>query len=195
MRCAEIRLVWAVLMGVGLLLAGCDAAPPASSRGAATRPTPSGAAPAEKPAAKLPTGDADKPAEPVAPPPPPAPPAAAPTTPESQSRTETSRPASQPPEPPPPPEPPVPGYIQIIEKFDPKARTVAQATAASGQQLDIMTQNVKRMRIDRDRVPVDKTRSIALMLDGQPLEWLPRSKVEAFERSINGRWQPVKPNP
>jgi hypothetical protein len=89
----------------------------------------------------------------------------------------------------------VPGYIQVLEKFDPNAQTVVQATAATGQQLDITTQNVKRMRIDRDHVPVDRTRSIALMLDGQPLEWLARSKVHEFERSVNGRWQPVKPAP
>ncbi len=133
--------------------------------------------------------EAARPPAPPAPPPPPtsAPPAAGPS--------ETTKPTTQPPEPPPPPEPPVPAYIQIIEKFDPKARTVVQATAATGQQLEVVTQNVKRMRIDRDQVPVDKMKSIALMLDGQPLEWLSRSRVEEFERSVNGRWQPVKPKP
>lgn len=57
----------------------------------------------------------------------------------------------------------------------------------------IETRNVQRLHIDRDTSPLDRNRSVALILDGQGLEWLARSKVVEFERSPNGVWMPVKP--
>lgn len=84
----------------------------------------------------------------------------------------------------------------MVKRF--KAGISAEVTARTegGQRLIVATQNVQRLRIARSDVPmVDATRSIVLLLDGQPLEWTAGSKVEEFERSENGRWQPAPREP
>ena len=61
------------------------------------------------------------------------------------------------------------------------------------RRLVIETRNVRRLRIDRQRAELSQRRSVALQIDGQGLEWLARSQVSEFERSVNGEWKPVKP--
>jgi len=121
-----------------------------------------------------------------------APTASAPTAqpPASQpAATQPTAPASQPSA----AGPELPEYLTIVERFKPAERAAAQVTTETGNRLVIDTRNVRRLRIDRDRVPLNQRRSIALLLDGQGLEWLPHSKVVEFERSVNGGWTPVKP--
>ncbi len=86
-----------------------------------------------------------------------------------------------------------PEYVTVVDRYKPAARATISVATERGNRLVIATRNVKRLRIDRNRVPLDPDRSIALELDGQGLEWLRWSKVSEFERSPNGDWKPVRP--
>jgi hypothetical protein len=161
------RWLWlAGLVTLGFALGGCDSAPPAAARRPQTRPAAPATAPAEGAAVTT------RPAE-VRPAPQPAP----------------VRPAPQPAE----PQPPIPEYLTIVRRYDPGAAAQVQVTTVAGHRLVIETRNVQCLHIDRDTSPLDRSRSIALVLDGQGIEWLARSKVVEFERSPNGVWMPVKP--
>ena len=92
-----------------------------------------------------------------------------------------------------PAEPELPEYLTIVERFDPQERATAEARIAPGNRLVIETRNVRRLRVDRGKVPLNLRRSIALELDTQGIEWLARSTAEEFERSVNGEWTAVKP--
>ena len=108
-------------------------------------------------------------------------PASAATTPPAPT-TEPSATTSQPPD-----------YITVVERYDAQKRATVTARPSDGNQLAIETRNVKRLRIDRGRAGLNLQRSVALQLDGQGIEWLARSPVVEFERSINGEWAPVRP--
>lgn len=93
-----------------------------------------------------------------------------------------------------PPEPQLPKYLTILRRTEPSAETNVTVRVAEGRRLELETRNVERLHIDRRNLPLDTRRSIILVLDGQPLEWLVGSPVVEFERSTNGVWSPVKPN-
>ena len=90
-------------------------------------------------------------------------------------------------------EPEIPDYVTIVERFMASNRAAAEVRVEAGNRLVIDTHNVRRLHIDRDRVPLNRRRSISLQLDGQGLEWLVHSKVVEFQRSMAGEWTPVKP--
>lgn len=165
---------------VALLLAACDTTPPAAERSPHSRPVPATApqagtqpeptgppGPATPPAPATATGPADVAQTPAAPPAPPAEPHAP---------------------------PPLPEYLEVVERFQPGQATVVRVLEAGVGRLAIETRNVRRLRIDRQRSPLSERRSVALFLDGQGIEWLPRSPVAEFERSRTGEWQPVRPD-
>ncbi len=91
-------------------------------------------------------------------------------------------------------EPEIPDYVTIVARFNAQQRAGVEVHAEAGNRLVIDTHNVRRLHIDRDRVPLDRRRSISLQLDGQGLEWLASSKVVEFERAMNGEWVPAKPD-
>ena len=119
----------------------------------------------------------------------------APTTQPPASQPATTLPTSQPTSQPAAAEPEPPEYLTIVNRFDPQERASAAAHVDSGNRLVIDTRNVQRLRIDREKVPLNLRRSISLQVDGQGLEWLVRSTAEEFERSANGEWTAVKPEP
>lgn len=94
---------------------------------------------------------------------------------------------------PPPAEPELPEYLEIIARFDGQAPATVRIEDAAGHRLALDTRNVRRLRIERDQLPLERGRSIALILDGQGIEWRADSEVVEFERSPNGRWIPVDP--
>jgi hypothetical protein len=106
------------------------------------------------------------------------------TAPQAPTQPAASQPAAA--------EPELPDYVTIRERYNPLARATVEVRPEPGNRLSIDTHNVRRLRIDHDRVPLNRRRSISLQLDGQGLEWLSSSKVEEFERSVNGVWTPVK---
>ncbi len=115
--------------------------------------------------------------------------AQAPTQPTGTQATATQPAASQPAE----AEPEIPDYVTILERYNPQQRATITVRPEPGNRLSIDTHNVRRLHIDRDRIPLNRRRSVSLQLDGQGVEWLANSKVEEFERSANGVWAPVKP--
>lgn len=200
------------LVLAGLVLVGCEGAasreaapsarrterqPSAAAAPAAERPqSPEGARPASRPppsppppASSAAPTPAPTPARDAAPPPqvpPPQDPTIAPRTPSAPPPS--GRGAPRAPEPPPPP-----AFTRVLARFKDTEPASVRATRIDDQQLVIVTENVQRLFIDRGDVPLDTSRSIALMLDGQPVEWLSTSKVTEFERSVNGKWSPVRP--
>ncbi|MCK4341148.1 MAG: hypothetical protein KAY37_05420 [Phycisphaerae bacterium] len=149
---------------LSLVLGGCDSTPPAD-RQAATRPAESASTP-----------DLPPPREPAA---------QLETKPAAQPETEP--PATQ------PAEPKLPDYLAIINRIEADEAVDVRIVTAADRKLMLETRNVRRLHIDRAQVPVDKDRSIVLVLDGQVLEWRANSKVVEFERTPAGVWIPVKP--
>ncbi len=163
----KYRALCACLVGlspVAFLLSACDTAPPAADRRPDSRPT-----------ATAPDAPQHEPAaksQPTGPP-------------EAPTDQET---------PPGPEEPELPEYVTIVARYDVQQRAAAEVRVEPGNRLVVNTRNVSRLHIDRDRVPLDRRRSISLQLDGQGLEWLAGSKVVEFERSVNGEWRPARPD-
>lgn len=164
-----------VLCLAAVMFVGCDSAPPPAGRVPQSSPATEPGRPAtpEKPAARVP----------------------AMTPPAASAPTTTQPPASMPAATQPAaPEPELPDYVEILERFDPQRPASVTVHTETGNRLVVLTRNVRRMRIDRERVPLDRRRSISLQLDGQGMEWLARSPVDEFIRSVNGPWDVAKPD-
>jgi hypothetical protein len=161
--CGTLLAGW---LGLGLLLAGCDGAPPPADRQPQDRLAP--------PQAQVPT-------PPVATQPATQPVATQPTTQPATTQPEEA-------------EPETPDYLTILDRFNSRERASASARVEPGNRLVIDTRNVRRLRIERRELPLDARRTIVLQLDGQGIEWLAKSRVVEFERSPNGEWMPVKPS-
>jgi hypothetical protein len=93
------------------------------------------------------------------------------------------------------PAPKLPDYLIILKRFDELRPVDAQARTEGDHRLIIQTENVRRIRIDRKRLPLRRDRSISLQLDGQGIEWLASSPVDEFERSNTGEWKAVTGEP
>jgi len=94
-----------------------------------------------------------------------------------------------------PAEPEIPAYFKIVERLDPGKTVRFQSHIESGNRLVIQTRNVRRLRIDRDDLPLAGDKRVILQLDDQGIEWTASSPVVEFERSLTGVWQPIKPEP
>lgn len=108
----------------------------------------------------------------------------------------TTTPTTEPVEPPPetqPAEPELPAYLTILSKFETRRPARVQVLVAEGRKLELTTDNVQRLNIDRDTLPLERNRSLVLIIDDQAVEWLARSQVTEFVRSPTGVWEPVKP--
>ncbi len=147
---------------LAIFLVGCEVAPPTAERRPQTRPAASG-----------PTATATAPQAPTQP-----------ASTQATTQLATSQPAAA--------EPEVPDYVTIIARYNPQQRATVEVRTEAGNRLAIDTHNVRRLHIDRSRIPLNIRRSISLQLDGQGLEWVSGSKVEEFERSVNGVWMPAK---
>jgi hypothetical protein len=92
-------------------------------------------------------------------------------------------------------EPELPEYIRVMERFRADEPADVQVEITSPTRLVIRTRNVRKLWIDRDRLPMETGQSLVLQLDGQGIEWTARSKVRQFERSANGDWSGTRPEP
>ncbi len=164
---------WRVgLLAVALTLSACENGPRSGSQRLPGPGTGPGSMPAPQAAPE------SRPAPPAATLPAIAPPASQPA----------SQPAASAPV-----EPELPEYLTIVAKLHADATADAQVLTAERQRLVLETRNVQRVRIDREKLPLDRRLSVALVLDGQAVEWLAKSPVTEFERSPNGVWVPVAP--
>ena len=94
----------------------------------------------------------------------------------------------------PPAEPELPEYLEVLARFEGQKAAMVKIEDASGHRLALDTRNVRRLRIERDQLPLERDRSIVLILDDQGMGWRADSKVVEFERTDNGRWIPVDPD-
>lgn len=90
-------------------------------------------------------------------------------------------------------QPALPEWLEIVASFGDEPGAV-DIVHAEGRRLVLDTRAVRRLHIDRARLPLHRDRSIVLILDGQGIEWRANSTVDLFERSENGVWTPVKPS-
>jgi len=110
------------------------------------------------------------------------------------SQPATTKTTTQPATKPAIPEPSHPPYLLILDRFRPHQKTAAEARVEPGRRLVIDTTNVRRMRIERSKLPMDGHGRIILRLDGQGILWPADSRVVEFERSQNGDWMPIRPS-
>ncbi|MBU0638766.1 MAG: hypothetical protein KKB50_07875 [Planctomycetes bacterium] len=86
----------------------------------------------------------------------------------------------------------IPDYVTVLERFQRGDPVTVHAQTTAPVRLVIETENVRRLRIDRRLLKLDRNGSIVLRLDGQGIEWTPRWQTVEFERSPSGAWTPVK---
>ncbi len=98
-----------------------------------------------------------------------------------------------PPAPPSPEEPPK--YVRILERERSDASASLDATARGNAVVRLETNNVKRLRLIRDELPFRATRSVAVRIDQQGIEWSPRHAWIELERSRSGEWTVVARSP
>lgn len=87
---------------------------------------------------------------------------------------------------------PLPDFIEVIERFNDTQPSRTQAWPTPPSRLVIDTENVKRMRIHREKLKLVRDRSIALFLDQQGIEWTTRVETLELERSPTGAWRAVE---
>ena len=93
------------------------------------------------------------------------------------------------------PEPKTPRYLDIVEELDASRRALVEATIVAPTKLELNTQNVKRLRITREGLPLARDRSIVLRIDGQGIEWTRQYVSVELERSPAGAWTVVRRRP
>lgn len=93
------------------------------------------------------------------------------------------------------PEPPLPPYLSVVERIDPGQQARVYATPIAPNKLEVTTENVKRLRLTRERLPLSRHRSTVLRIDGQGIEWTPKYVAVELERSPAGAWTVVRRKP
>jgi hypothetical protein len=170
------------LTGVLMLasLAGCT---PRRDEGPSSRPRDADRPTADKPADAGETGSPDRAhAEPE-------------TTPAPSVTTMPPEPPPRPPVEPPPAEPPKSSdFVTVLERYRTDSSFATNSQVEPPRRLRVDTDNVRRLRIDRRRVPLTRDGSLSLVLDGQGFEWGERTTVLTLERTPAGAWT-VVPEP
>lgn len=92
-----------------------------------------------------------------------------------------------------PAEPVLPAYLKLLERFDPQQPARVSVVDVSDHRLVIDTLNVRRLHIDRSKLPFTVRRSVVLVLDRQGIEWRVSSSASEFVRSTNGAWSAAAP--
>jgi hypothetical protein len=93
------------------------------------------------------------------------------------------------------PAPVLPRYLEIVEETDPIQRASIEVTLTPPRKLELDTRNVKLLRLTRDGLPLTRSRSIVLQIDGQGIEWTPKYMAVELERSPAGEWTVVRRRP
>ena len=93
------------------------------------------------------------------------------------------------------PEPKTPRYLAIVEEIHPDRQASVRATVRSPTKLELETENVKRLRITREGLPLVQNRSIVLRIDGQGIEWTRHYVAVELERSSAGTWTVIGRRP
>lgn len=87
----------------------------------------------------------------------------------------------------------VSGVAEVLELINPNEAYQSIEAAAPPNKFTLTTRNIKRMRLSRDHIGgMRQDRSISLLVDGQGIEWLPKSRVIELRRTTTGAWEVVK---
>jgi hypothetical protein len=79
-------------------------------------------------------------------------------------------------------------YLQILELRDAARGPTIHSLVSGRRELRLDTDNIQRLRITRDQLPIPRDRSVVLRIDGQNFEWTSRSASIELERDRNGFW-------
>lgn len=93
------------------------------------------------------------------------------------------------------PEPKTPHYVSIVEEIKPAQPSKVHARIVSPTKLVLTTENVKRIRVTRQGLPLARNRSIVLRIDDQGIEWTRQYLAVELERSRAGEWTVVRRRP
>lgn len=93
------------------------------------------------------------------------------------------------------PEPRTPRYLSIVEEINVARPAKVHATVAAPSTLELTTENVRRIRVTREGLPLARDRSIVLRIDGQGIEWTRKYIAVELERSPAGAWTVVRRRP
>jgi hypothetical protein len=90
------------------------------------------------------------------------------------------------------PEPKVPRFVEVAEEIEPERLASVQVNVVPPSKLVLDTDNIKRLRLTREGLPLSRHRSIVLRIDGQGIEWTPKYVAVELERSSTGAWTVVR---
>lgn len=93
------------------------------------------------------------------------------------------------------PEPRTPRYLEIVDEIRADGVGTVRATVTLPSKLELETDNVKRLRITREGLPLATGRSIVVRIDGQGIEWTRQYTAVELERSSAGTWTVVGRRP
>lgn len=93
------------------------------------------------------------------------------------------------------PSPRLPEYVSIVERIDPSRPAQLAVNLEPPRELELTTDNVRRLWLTRDGLALSRNRSIVLRIDGQGIEWTPRFVAVELERSQAGAWTVVERRP
>lgn len=85
-----------------------------------------------------------------------------------------------------------PDYIVVLERFTADRPYRLDARIEQDTRLVIRTDNIKRLQIRRAHSGLSPSRSVAILIDQQGIEWVARLDAVELERSVNGAWRPAE---
>ncbi len=92
------------------------------------------------------------------------------------------------------PEEKQPGWLRITEMMDGDSLAKTTGTFPERNRIYIDTDNVQRIRIHIDQLPISPNKRIILRIDDQPMELARRDRLYVYlEKQTNGAWASVEP--
>jgi len=85
----------------------------------------------------------------------------------------------------------LPDYLVVLERLRPKASCMVRGREFPPSRLELLTENVSRLKIVRRKLALQQQRSIVIQIDGQGIEWTPKVEVVELVRTPSGIWKPV----
>lgn len=86
----------------------------------------------------------------------------------------------------------VPDYVVVLERFASDKPYAIDVKSDDPLRLTIRTNNIKRLQIRRHGSGLSETKSVAIQIDLQGIEWTPKLDAVELARSANGAWLPVE---
>lgn len=85
-----------------------------------------------------------------------------------------------------------PAYLRVLERVVSSRAFSVRATVRNDRRIDIVTDNVQRLALDRSAAGLQRDESVVLRIDEQSFEWTPRFDRLEMARSPSGIWEVVQ---